>query len=142
MNVRGWFVAGLVALGCQEPNAPRLVASTTVTPAAFRAGDTVTVRMVFTNLGSANATIFPGCLPMFEVRDANGTVVRAAHQACLMIYNPTPLAPGDSVVAERRWFGDVDLVTWKDRTYLEPGAYSVGPASGVTGAFVPITIIQ
>lgn len=107
------LVAALAAAACSDAatgSADGITVATAVAPTAFRTGDSATVTVTVTNMGSRTRSFFAsGCLDPFDVIAADGTVLPAGARLCLdvlQLQQPLEVTPGKTRVFTRAWRGD------------------------------------
>ncbi len=150
MHQRATFSFAFIAIiaACVHPTTPfdgDLLATTTVTPAQFRAGDNVSVHVVITNTGRQAHTINGNtCARMFVVESPDGTYVGPWTGVCSAVALNMTLSPGATYSWTQSWTGDGVGDVEKPVPFLPPGIYFVrgrmiGRGSRNPGATVNIT---
>jgi hypothetical protein len=145
--MRLYPLAILALAACGSSSAPTgdLEVVTTVSPAAFRVGESVTVTVGIINRSDAPRTIDAnGCPSPFIVTTTDGTIVAPAEQICSLGAVTKTLAPGERYERTENWTGraragDIHAPA----TFLSPGSYVVrgliyGPGVTTVSATVQI----
>ncbi len=90
----------------ESPTVAPLVATTTVTPATFRAGDNVTVVVTVVNRSDVAQSIeINQCGRAFTVTTSSGDVVGPDELPCLLYAEVHALAPGEQYSWSSQWAG-------------------------------------
>lgn len=139
-------VALLVGAGCGNDvtsPAESLRVTTTVSPATFRAGDSVTVTVVVTNDGSRTHYVFAQpCDDPFQVFDGSGRAFARVPRACTLVsYAPTRT----QVTLTRVWRGYVGAPSVtpggvSDGTPLPAGEYALRGVVRATDGEGPLLV--
>jgi hypothetical protein len=127
----GTSVSGPPKFGDQS----ELIASLTVTPLTFQAGDTVQI-----DVGLRNPTPYPivmgftsGCQLSYLIADSSGVFV-APNFACTANTPTIEMAPGQTIAARLSWDG-----TQYGRPF-PPGPYRVSSSGFLIPSVTPVTI--
>jgi hypothetical protein len=132
-TVLSLLVLVLVVAACGTEPAPLRV-TMTANPTTFHMGDTVSLRLVITNVSTEDQQVAHGaCGPWFRVMGGAFRQVPVPQRPCIgVLLNPT-ITPGDSLVLLDRWdgvetfFEDVPGV--RLRIYAKPGDYVLVPSN-------------
>lgn len=139
------LLTAFVGIACDSTDPGPFRVAATVTPASFQLGDTTTVRVTIVNASSTDQTFGHGaCDYHFAVLQGRTSRLDVFSSPCIAVLLQRTLGPGDSVVFERRWWGE----TWKQGTdsIVPPGSYTIVGRDPVTrapsGTRVPIKILE
>jgi hypothetical protein len=96
-----------------------------VSDTQLRQGDTITVRVLVTNVGSVERLVDASpCVRYYAVRAIPGGEIPVGGQPCIAIFMATRVAPGETVELIDRFDGSVRNDTG-DRMLLAPGQYAI-----------------
>jgi hypothetical protein len=130
----------------ESPTVAPLVATTSVTPATFRAGDNVTVVVTVLNRGETSQSIqINQCDRAFVVTTPSGDVVGPDDEGCLLYSEFHALAPGAQYIWSSQWAGrgstTAGVPTLAPGTYMVAGAPTIPfPYPGEAMAQLPASI--
>ena len=128
----GAALAAFICVACDATGPDALRVSVTASPAVVTMGDTVTVHVTILNTGSARQQIYYGaCDYHFDVLVGTLPVLGPYGGPCIMPLYTRVIEPGDTVMFERRWGGE--LWATGERTYATPGTYRIVGLHPVTG---------
>jgi len=138
MRLSHWLfpISLLAGPRCSNSLSPRYFpVVTTVSRAAFRAGETVEITVEVTNqTGSEQKINANQCPPKFFVRRADGIVVGPGSYVCSLPLITETLPPGAKATFAFTWGGESSNPTNLPETnFLPPGAYRVQGFAAVAG---------
>jgi hypothetical protein len=138
MRLSHWLVPIALLAGpqCSNGLSPRdFPVVTTVSRAAFRAGETLEITVEVTNqTGSEQKINANQCPPKFMVLRADGIVVGPGSYVCSLALITETLLPGAKATFAFKWSGEASNPTnLAETTFLPPGAYRVQGFAAVAG---------
>ena len=134
MKISSQLVSAVLAAACHSAPSgtdAAILASASVAPAAFHAGEAATVTVVVENKGTRTVNLFT-CPAWFEVLKGDD-VVAPGTQACAASWVATSLEPGETYAHAFEWRGDTRSLT-NPPASLAPGRYTLRAAVRVESA--------